>query len=223
MPVLSCLFTNQELLPVTEGIHKFIRLLGLIHDPDPLVMKWYVDEFDLKSTLRSVAERFAHSEDMIGQRKYQGIDFDAPNEVKKDMYTFLLTGRTEPEEAHNRKCNLPMYYAVIVPVCNLFYKYDHRMQIDIAQAVVTALCTLIDNTTSYGSYAEALEAKVQIRSLINAHEEQRKAAKARAGRQDKRQKIQLAVIPELEEVDQGDNRCHYEEVEDENEGLAELV
>lgn len=187
MSVLPILFTEQELAPVHNGIRTFIRLLGMIYSDDPLQLKWLADEEDLKSALRSIAQQFKASEIMLGKRKYQGIDYDAPNEVKKDLSTFLLTGRDERDEALQRKRYLPMYHLVIVPVCDLFYKYDHRMQIDIADKVIEELCAIIDNTDAYGTLDDALVAQAQVRQLITEKEERRKAElNARKRRKTKR-------------------------------------
>ena len=106
------------------------------------------------------------------------------------------------DEALQRKRSLPMYYLVIEPVCNLFYKYDHRMQIDIADKVIEEICALVDNTDAYGTLDDALVAQAQVRQMLNEKEERRKAElNARKRRRVKRDPLLelFGEEPELED------------------------
>ena len=169
-------FTTEELQPIKDGIRRYIRLMGLIYDPNPLVWnKWLTDESDLKAALRSVADAFKASATMLGKRKYIGMDFDAPREVKKDLTTFLTTGKDCGETATLQKRNLPMFYLVVEPVINLFYKFDHATMIAIADELTDDVCKMVDACTEYGTYDDALIAQHQVREMIRAREEVRKA------------------------------------------------
>lgn len=177
MTFLTTHFSDAELAPVKEGIRKFVRLLGLIHDPDPLVWnKWFTDEGDLKAALRSVADAMKATAHMISKRKYQGVDYDPPREVSKDMHTFLLSGETDGEIATLRKRNLPMMLLVIEPVIQLFYKFDHEQMIAVADQLVGDVMTMIDESDAYGTYDDALVARAQVQQLIRQRDELRKAA-----------------------------------------------
>lgn len=179
-------FTEQQLAPVFDGIHKFIRLQGLIYDPNPLVWnKWLADESDLKSALRSVADAFKGTEPMIGKRKYVGIDYDAPKSVKRDLMNFLTTTDDGNPSATMQKRNLPMYLLVVESVINLFYTFDHRGMIDNADRVICEVCKHVDETTSYGTYDDALVAQHQVREMMRACEEARKEELARKSKRRK--------------------------------------
>lgn len=173
MPTLATFFTEQDLTPIRDGIRRFIRLMGLIHDPNPLVWgKWLADEGDLKAALRSVADAFKASQPMVGKRKYQGIDYDAPKQVLKDVTSYLLTGDTDGETATLRKRNQPMYYLVIEPLTQLFYKVgDHQAMIDNADMICEAIATMVDAEDDYGTYDDALVAQFQVRQIIQARDE----------------------------------------------------
>jgi hypothetical protein len=202
------LFTEQQLTPVLEGIRKFIRLQGLIHDPNPLVWgKWLADESDLKAALRSVADAFKQTEPMIGKRKYVGVDYDAPKSVKRDLMNFLTTTDDGKVSATAQKRNLPMYLLVIEPAIDLFYAFDHRGMVDNADNVIDQLCEYVDETTSYGTYDDALVAQHQVREMMRIRDE---ARKEEAQRKSKRRKSRdpmaelfasLGIDPEEERED----------------------
>jgi Arc/MetJ family transcription regulator len=212
MTFLTKHFTEQELAVVREGVRKFIRLTGLIHDSSPLVWnKWFTDEGDLKASLRSIADAIKATHTMVGKRKYQGVDFDAPREVTKDMHTFLLSGADDGEVALQRKRHMPMMILVIEPVVQLFYKFDHPTMIAIADELIADVIAMVDETTDYGTYDDALVAQAQVQSLVRQRDEARKAA-AEAKRKRSRRRDPLLdmlaafgtpeeeVDPEVEEL-----------------------
>lgn len=213
MTFLTTHFTDAELAPIKEGVRKFIRLLGLIHDPDPLVWnKWFTDEGDLKAALRSVAESMKATAHMIGKRKYQGVDYDAPREVTKDMHTFLLSGETDGEVATLRKRNLPMMILVIEPVIQLFYKFDHEQMIAVADELVGDVMTMIDESDAYSTYDDAIVARAQVQQLIRQRDDARKAALEAKRKRSRRRDPLLDLLESYTTV----------EVEDEEEGVEEL-
>lgn len=190
MTFLTDTFTPAQLLPITDGIRKFIRMMGLIHDPSPLVyLKWLADESELKAAIWSVATAIKRTEPMIGKRKYQGMDYDAPREVKKDLISFLTT-TSEGLSATLQKRNLPMYYLVVEPVINLFYTFPHEEMIANADKVAEAICEAIDQCTDYGTLDDALVAQQQARDIIRQHEE---AAKEERARKTRRKKVRDPV------------------------------
>lgn len=169
-------FTTEELTALNEGIRRYIRLMGLIYDPSPLVWnKWFTDESDAKAALRSIADAMKGTEPMIGTRKYQGVDYDAPREVYKLMMTYLTLGLNEGETALLKKRNLPMIVLIVEPTIALFNKFDHATMIAHADALVEDVCTLIDQCTDYGTYDDALVAQHQVYTILNAREAERKA------------------------------------------------
>lgn len=177
MTFLTKHFTEQDLAVVRDGIRKFIRLTGLIHDPNPLVWnKWFTDEGDLKAALRSIADAMKATHTMVGKRKYQGVDFDAPREVTKDMNTFLLSGENDGEVALQRKRHMPMMILVIEPVIQLFYKFDHETMIAVADELIGDVIKMVDESTDYGTYDDAMVAQAQVQALVRQRDEARKAA-----------------------------------------------
>ncbi len=194
MTFLTTTFTEDQLQPVRSGIRTFIRLQGLIHDPNPLVWgKWLADEDDLKMELQSVVEAFKKTQSMVGKRKYQNVDFDAPKEVSKDLMLFMTMSHDGTESATLRKRNLPMYHLVVEPVIQLFYQFSHQEMIDNAQAVIDGVIELIDTSTDYGSYDDALVAQAQVAAMIREREEARKAA-AEAKRKKRRRDPLLEML-----------------------------
>jgi hypothetical protein len=175
MSSLNNHFTDADLQTVQDGINTFIRLTGLIYDPSPLVWnRWFTDESDLKAALRSVRDAFVNSKRMLGKRKYRGVDFNHVKEIKKDLTTFLTSGKDAGETAHLRKCNLPMYYLVIDPVIDLFGNFDHEESILFAPEIIDGICKMVDDCTNYGTYEQAIEAQLQVRKLMAAREETKK-------------------------------------------------
>jgi hypothetical protein len=179
-------FIPAELAQLKEGIRRYIRLMGLIYDPNPLVWnKWFTDEGDVKAALRSVADAMKGTEPMIGKRKYQGVDYNAPREVNKLLTTYLTSGKDSSESALLKKRNLPMFLLVIEPTIALFYKFDHPTMIANADAVVEDVCNLVDQCTDYGTYDDALVAQHQVYALIHEREAERKAIAAAKSRRKK--------------------------------------
>lgn len=215
MTFLATHFTDAQLAPVLSGIRTFIRLQGLIYDENPLVWsKWLADESDLKLELRSVADAMRKTQSMVGKRKYQNVDFDAPKEVAKDLMVFLTFSHDGSESATLRKRNLPMFHLVIEPVINLFYQFDHQSMIDHADELVDAVIELIDTSTDYGSYDDALVAQAQVATMVREREDARKAA-AEAKRKKRRRDPLLEMLAAYG----GDKSTDDEEVTDEVEEL----
>lgn len=175
---LTANFSDAEIDPIKEGIRKFIRLIGLF--AHPLQGKWIAEEQDLIAALETVKSAFAMSHRMLGKRKYQGLDFDAPNEVKKDMQVYLLTGITEATDATMRKTNQPMYYLVIEPVVDLFYKVgDHAKMLEVCDELVDEVIELVKACKDYGDEFDAAIVQEQVRAMHRAREEVRKEAAAK--------------------------------------------
>lgn len=192
-------FSAEQIAPIAAGIHKYIRLIGLISDPNPLELKWLSDEWDLHTQLETLSRAVKATEPMIGKRKYQGIDFEVTTEVKKDMQTYLMSGRTDAESALFKKRNMPMYYLVIIPVLNLFKGMDHQKTIDIIDEVVKDVQNMIWSTESYGTHDDALVARMQVQQLIKQSEEQR-LAELNARKRPKRKSKKELIIELFEEV-----------------------
>lgn len=207
MTFLSTHFSQPDLQLVVDGIRKYIRLMGLIYDPNPLIWnKWFVDENDLHSSLRSVASAMKNTKPMIGQRKYQGIDYDAPREVTKLMHAFLLSGRTDGETSTLRKQHLPMLYLVLEPTIQLFYKFDHPTMINVADELIDDVVALLYSSTDYGTYDDALVAQSQVQAMIRAHESAKIAANAKRTKRPRRDPLMslLASLAEPSPVEDED-------------------
>lgn len=217
MSFLTTTYTEDQLQPIRAGIRTFIRLQGLIHDPNPLVWsKWLADESDLKMELRSVADAFKKTQPMVGKRKYQGVDFDAPKEVSKDMMVFLTMGLDGNDSATLRKRNLPMYHLVIEPVIQLFYQFTHQEMIDNADTIINGVYELIDESTDYGSYDDALVAQAQVQAMVREREDARKAA-AEAKRKKRRRDPLIEMLEAFgagaaKEEDEDDEPVYAEEL-----------
>jgi hypothetical protein len=203
MAVLSLMFTEQELAPIRSGISTYIRLLGMFYSPDPLQLRWITDEGDLKAALRSVADAFKSTSEMVGKQKYQDTPYNAPKEVLKLMATYLLSGLDDRDQALQRRRNLPMYHLVIEPVTQLFYKFDHRMMIDIADAMVTELCEMVDQCTDYGTLEQALEAHQRVRGLIAAKDQAILNERSSKRKRRKPHELLLAILAE-EPIDENE-------------------
>lgn len=209
MTDLTTRFSEPELATVREGVRKFIRLTGLIHDPSELVwMKWFTDEGDAKAALESVATAMKATHTMVGKRKYQGQDFDAVREVTKDLNVFLTLGMDDSESALLRKRNLPLLLLVVEPTIQLFKKFSHTEMIELADEITQGVASLIDTSDAYGTYDDALVAQHQVKAIIHAREEARKAEAAakrgkRRGRRDPLLEL-LAAVSEATVEDEED-------------------
>jgi len=174
--MLEQYFSSEQIDLIRDGVRKYIRLIGFIGSPNLLELKWLADEWDLHSALETLSRAVKASHTMVGKRKYQGVDYDIAREVKKDMQTYLMSGRTEPETALLKKINQPMYYLVISPVLDLFaLPFDHQTAIDIVDDVVAEVQRMIWSQEDYGDYDDALVARMQVQKLIRETEEKRLA------------------------------------------------
>jgi len=211
MTNLTSRFSEPELNTIREGVRRFIRLTGLIHDPSELVwQKWFTDEGDAKAALESVSTAMKATYTMVGARKYQGQDFDAVREVTKDLNVFLTLGKDDSESALLRKRYLPLLLLVIEPTIQLFSKFTHTEMITLADEITQGVAELIDNTDAYGTYDDALVTQHQVKMLVNAREEARKAEVAakrskRKGHRDPLLELLAAVSEAVveEEDDEG--------------------
>lgn len=211
-------FEPEQLTSVRTGIQQFTRLTGLIHDQSILVWnKWFTDESDLKLALNSVRDAIKASVTMVGKRKYQGIDYNVVSEVKKSLWTFLTSGADAGETALLKKRNLPMFYLVIEPTIDLFAVFDHEEAILFADEVIDGIRNMVDTDAVYGSYEDALRVQLEVRTLMAAREEAKKAANASKRRKRKPQRDPLlamlaAIAPETDD----------EETEKDDEEVQEL-
>lgn len=202
--MLNDKFTPEQLNTITVGIRKFIRLQGLIHDPDPRVWgEWLADEGDLYAALNSIRLAFKATEPMLGKRKYQGVDFDAPGSVKSDMITFLTCGEDGNKSSSLSRRNLPMYYLILDPVIELFAAFDHPTILEIVDQVIDEIVMMVESCDEYGTYDDALVAQHQVRELIRAKEAARRAALDLKPRRKPRRDplIDMIVNDETAEVD----------------------
>lgn len=201
MTSLTQLFTPQELFPVQDGIRKFIRLLCL--QVEDWQLRFVADECDLIMSLESVKLSFQQTSTMLGLRKYQGQDYDAPEEVRRLQECYLLTGKDEQETARARRTYLTMYHIVIEPTITLFAKFDHATILQIADGVIDQIIEEVRNTDAYGSHDDALVAREQIRAIVRHRDEQRKLTLLQK-RTTKRHRARV-VIEEVKEPDVEDS------------------
>lgn len=196
MAALDAHFTEEELTPVRRGIRTFIRLTGLISHE--FQYRWFADEADAVSFLKSIVTTFQKTERMIGKSKYQGQPFDPIRQVSEDMAALMLTGHTETTTIANAKRYSPLYYLVIEPVIRLFAKFDHQTAIALADEITDAIAQLITDCSDYGSYEDALVAQEQTRFLVRQREEAIKVLRSTRKRQNRKKVIE--VIEESDEL-----------------------
>lgn len=194
MATLDTYFSDQELLPIKQGIRTFIRLTGLISDD--FQYRWFADEADAVSFVKSIGTAFHLTERMLSKSKYQGQPFDAVRQVREDLAGSMLTGHTESMTVANRKRYSPLYYLVIEPAITAFLKFDHTTILAIVDDAVEGIAELVNQCDDYGDFDDALVAQHQTRQLIHTREEAAKAVKATRKRGRKKE----VVIEELEEV-----------------------
>lgn len=190
MTTLDAYYTSSELENFTTNFRKFIRLTSLIEDP--LQTKWVSDEYDLESALKSVADMFHSTKDMIGKRKHRGIDYNFTGEVKLDMIELLLRRETELETSLQRKRYLPLYYLIVEPAIDLMDKFSHVDALANVDDVMQQLAAMVYSMDHYGSYEDALVAQLQVKQLIQQREEQQKLEKNK--RKRKRKPIEIEII-----------------------------
>lgn len=185
--------TEQEFSTIQSGIRKIIRLQGLIHDPSQLVwMKWLADESELKEAIDSVRALFKRTSSMLGKQKYHNASYDACRQVREDILS-CLTSNSDGKSATLEKRNLPMYYAVILPLVDSFQKYTHQEILDTVDSVCDGVKMMVDQCVDYGSYDDALIAQQQIRDIIRVHEEAL-AAERESKKRKRKQRDPLAEL-----------------------------
>jgi hypothetical protein len=184
---------NTKTQTVLDGIHKFHRLLGLIHDDKEEIWSTFADETDLISAVNSCNFTFNDTLYMVDKKKYQGADFDFCRQVKEDMTSILTSGRTPEESRMLRLKNLPMYYLVIQPFIDLFAEMTHVQALEMINPAVEELLLHINANTSVSGYDDAIVAQHQVKNLIRAEE----AAKAAVVAKRKRKPSKKASIAEL--------------------------
>lgn len=198
-PFITTNFSSAQLEPIKVGIQKFITLIQLFSDP--LYGQWIGEEQDLIAALESVSEAFASTHRMVGKQKYQGLNFDAPGEVKKDMQVFLLTGLTAETDATERRRNAPMYYLVIEPTINLFYTFDHAKMIEVAQRVTSGVIEMVRDCTNYSHRTAALATQREVQLMIRARNEMRKSASAKRKPRKSKAEVLLEMFAGLPDVE----------------------
>lgn len=187
-------FTQEELKPLRNGIRTFIRLTGFIHDD--FQYRWFADEFDAASSLRSVATTFQKTKEMLGKSKYQGQQFDPIRQVREDLAASMLTGHTESTTIANRKRYGPLYHLVIQPAVELFSKFDHQTILNIVDECVAQFITMVEQCDDYGSLDDALVAQAIARMTIQRHEADAAIARStrrKANRKKKKDEIEQIV------------------------------
>lgn len=191
-------FTEEELKPLRTGIRTFIRLTGFIHDD--FQYRWFADESDAISSLKSIVRAFQKTEPMLGKSKYQGQLFDAVRQVREDLAASLLTGMTENITVANRKRYGPLYYLIVLPAVNLFSKFDHQTILNIVEECVSDFVVMFEQCDSYGTLDDALVAQAITRNIIQQNEtaiKAEKAARKKATRKKKKDDIEID-LPEVE-------------------------
>lgn len=170
--MFTTLFSEQERFPVEDGIRKFIRLLSL--PVEDWQLRFVADESDLKLSLDSIKRSFEDTRSMLGLKKYQGIAYDAPEQVKRWQETYLFSGRDDQEVARNATTYTTMYYLVMEPIIDLFRKFSHEQCLEYAPMIIDHLIEMVDTTDAYGTADDAIVAREQIRSIVRQREEARK-------------------------------------------------
>lgn len=202
--------TEAELMQIASGMRTFIRLTGMIHDE--FQYRWFADEADAKSCILAIARNFKASERMLGKQKYQGQPFDAARQVREDLTASMLGGMDEPTMVANRKRYSPLYYLIVEPIINALGKYDHQTILNIVDEVCAGLIQILESTTCYGTYDDALIAQAMTRKLIAEHEEAAKVLKA--SRKRKKKKVDTSFFEEdAEVVDENNGDEPVEELE----------
>ena len=200
-PFLANTFTSDQLNEIDTGIRKFINMIQLLSDP--LYGQWIGEEQDLIAALDSVNEAFMATSRMVGKRKYQGLEFDAPGEVKKDMQVFLLTGLTQATDATECRRNTYMYYLVIEPTINLFYAFDHPAMVEHVRQVTYGVIEMVKECTEYSTRATALNTQQEVQAMIRTRNEQRKAVSAKRKPRKTKADILMEIFVGVPEVEMG--------------------
>lgn len=183
---------------VAPGISLFIKLQGLIHDPNPLVWsKWLADESECKEALEVVRSSVKRTATMLGKQKYQHTPYDPIRQVRSDVLSYLTTNQTGLS-ATLQKRNLPVYYAVIDPLLTELSAVDHATLVDHIDLIVDHIKTAIDSCTEYGTYQDALIAQDQIRSIIRSQEELAQQERDKKKRKKKGTDPMLALLAALD-------------------------
>lgn len=183
---------------VAPGISLFIKLQGLIHDPNPLVWsKWLADESECKEALEVVRSSVKRTATMLGKQKYQHTPYDPIRQVRSDVLSYLTTNQTGLS-ATLQKRNLPVYYAVIDPLLTELSAVDHTTLVDHIDLIVDHIKTAIDSCTEYGTYQDALIAQDQIRSIIRTQEELAQQERDKKKRKKKGTDPLLALLAALD-------------------------
>jgi hypothetical protein len=197
---LASYFTEAELQPIEQGIRTFIRLMGLIADETQY--KWFADEHDAVSALKSIVERFQLTERVIGKPKYQGhAAFDPTRQVRDDIEGSLLTGHTDMITFASRKRNSPLFYLIIEPVIQLFAKFDHASILHIVKDCIDEIIEMFNGCDAYGTYDDALVAQFQTRAIIHEREEATKLIKTGRRKNRKKDVALETVIDQLQDAE----------------------
>lgn len=210
--LLTDYITDAELIQITGGMRTFIRLTGMIHDE--FQHRWFADEADAKSSILAIARTFKASERMLGKQKYQGQPFDAARQVREDMAASMLGGADESIMVANRKRYSPLYYLIVEPIINALSKYDHKTILEIVEDICHGFVAVMENTTCYGNYDDALIAQAQVRRVIADREEAIKVLKA--SRKRKKRKVETNFFEDDAEVvvDEAAEESEDDEVEE---------
>lgn len=195
--MLDHYFATEDIASIQRGVNTFNHMVGLLSDP--LHGRFIAEEQDLVAALNSVRDAYKASERMLGKQKYQGVPFNAAEQVMKDMTSYLLTGRQESEDAYFRKRNLPMFVLVIEPTLALMKKFNHEEALDKIDEVIDELIDLVNESVSYTMFDGGHQARVEVQALIAARELQKKLARESKVR-PKKKSLKDLFMEILEEV-----------------------
>lgn len=201
---MSTAFTDRLHSAIAPGLTLFIRLQGLIHDPNPLVWgKWLADESECKEALSVVASSVKRTKSMLGKQKYQHTPYDPIRQVRSDVLAYLTTNASGLS-ATLQKRNLPLYYAVIDPLLTELSALEHQAMVDQIDDIIDDIKIMVDQCTAYGTYQDALEAQTQIREIIRLQEEAAQAERDKKKRKKKSSDPLMALLAALDGVTDDD-------------------
>lgn len=190
---------------ITDGIHQYKQLMGLIHDPDPMVWnKWWIDETDVKNAISLIVSAAKMSQPFVGMRKTRGRDYDFNANIKRDTFMLLTNGRTDGETATLEKQYKAVYYLLIEPAIDVVTSVDTTDYVQRAQQVVQEVCATFDRCTEYGTYEQAQQAYAHVQRIIQQREAVRLEEKAKNKPKKKAHDALAELFMSLEDDDEVD-------------------
>lgn len=172
--------TAEETKQIQTGISLFTRMIGL--EADPVQGEFVAVEQDLLYALEHVRRSASDTRRMLGRRLFQGIDFDAPEAIRRDLKMYLLEGDDAREQAMLRKRNQPMYTLVIEPTVSVLAKYPHEEILDLADPVIDEVIGMVVECEDYGSLEDAKDAVAEYRRMVSERNAARELLKKKPRR-----------------------------------------